>query len=43
MTGELDWKDTHSLERMGRGDDEVLLPPMSVLSESAWSSVCMKM
>lgn len=30
MTRVLDWKDTSSLGRTGRGDDEVLLPPVSV-------------
>ena len=39
MTGVLEWKDTGSLGRTGRGDEEGMSPSMSMASWSAWSSV----
>ncbi|CAN0329528.1 unnamed protein product [Bubo scandiacus] len=38
MTGVLEWKDTGSLGRTGRGDEVGVLPSMSMMSWSAWSS-----
>lgn len=42
MTRVLYWRDTSSLGRTGRGDDEVLLSPVSMTSRSAWSSIWMR-
>lgn len=38
MTGVLEWMDAGSLGSTGRGDEEWVLPSMSVTSCSAWSS-----
>jgi len=40
MTEVLEWKDTDSLGRTGRQDEEGVLPSMSMISWSAWSSTC---
>jgi len=37
VTGVLEWKDTGSLRRMGRGDEEEVLPSVSTTGWSAWS------
>jgi len=38
MTGALEWKDTDYSGRTGRGDEEGVLPSMSMTSWRAWSS-----
>jgi len=38
MTEVLEWKDTGSLGRTGRGDEEGVSPSMSMASWRAWSS-----
>jgi len=38
MTGVLEWKDTESLGRTGRGNEGGVSPSMSVTSWSEWSS-----
>jgi len=38
MTGALGWDDTGSLGKTGRGDEEEVLPSVSKISWSAWSS-----
>lgn len=39
MTGELEWKDTGSLGETGMGDEEDMLPSVSMTSWTAWHSV----
>jgi len=38
MTGVLEWKDTSSLGRTGKEDEEGVSPSTSMASGSAWSS-----
>jgi len=38
MTARLEWRDTGSLGRTGKRDKEGVLPSMSVISWSVWSS-----
>jgi len=43
MTGVLGWDDTVCLGKTGRGDKEEVLPSMSRISWSAWSSTWERM